>query len=122
MYPIRSYYEKVVKHQERKYGETKFGFERFIRGPLDLLSVIFISKFSKRPMHFFGVLGTIVFIVGFLASAYLGISKLIAVGHEIPARITSYNVCYTKLLREEVAIVSDRDHRTGIFLERNNFV
>ncbi len=77
--------EKVVKHQERKYGETKFGFERFIRGPLDLLSVIFISKFSKRPMHFFGVLGTIVFIVGFLASAYLGISKLIAVGHEIPA-------------------------------------
>ena len=49
--------EKVVVHSERKYGETKFGFERFIRGPLDLLSVMFISRFVKRPMHFFGVLG-----------------------------------------------------------------
>lgn len=77
--------EKVVKHQERKYGETKFGFERFIRGPLDLLSVNFIAKFSKRPMHFFGVLGTVMFIIGFLASAYLGVSKLIAVAHSIQA-------------------------------------
>jgi len=77
--------EKVVKHQERKYGETKFGFERFVRGPLDLLSVIFIAKFSKRPMHFFGIMGTLVFIVGFFASAYLGIDKLIAVAHDIPA-------------------------------------
>jgi glycosyltransferase involved in cell wall biosynthesis len=77
--------EKVVKHQERKYGETKFGFERFIRGPLDLLSVIFIAKFSKRPMHFFGILGTLMFLIGFLSSAYLGISKLAAVAHNIQA-------------------------------------
>ncbi len=77
--------EKVVIHQERKYGETKFGFERFVRGPLDLLSVIFIAKFSKRPMHFFGLLGTFVFIIGFIAASYLGISKLIAVAHAIPA-------------------------------------
>jgi len=77
--------EKVVKHQERKYGETKFGFERFIRGPLDLLSVIFIAKFSKRPMHFFGILGTVMFIIGLFAAAWLGISKLIAVSHNIPA-------------------------------------
>ncbi|MCB0638531.1 MAG: glycosyltransferase family 2 protein, partial [Lewinella sp.] len=49
--------EKVVQHQERKYGETKFGIERFIRGPLDLLSVIFISRFAKLPMHFFGTIG-----------------------------------------------------------------
>ena len=77
--------EKVVLHQERKYGVTKFGFERFVRGPLDLLSVIFIAKFSKRPMHFFGLMGTIVFIVGFFSAAYLGISKLIAVAHQIPA-------------------------------------
>ncbi|WP_163707611.1 glycosyltransferase family 2 protein [Mangrovibacterium lignilyticum] len=77
--------EKVVVHQERKYGETKFGFERFIRGPLDLLSVIFIAKFSKRPMHFFGLLGTFVFIIGFCAAAWLGIAKLIAVSNNIPA-------------------------------------
>lgn len=77
--------EKVVLHQERKYGETKFGFERFIRGPLDLLSVIFIAKFSKRPMHFFGLMGTIMFIIGFCSAAYLGIDKLIAVAHRIPA-------------------------------------
>ncbi|HKJ42374.1 MAG TPA: glycosyltransferase family 2 protein [Sunxiuqinia sp.] len=77
--------EKVVQHQERKYGDTKFGIERFIRGPLDLLSVIFISRFSKRPMHFFGVLGTIVFIVGFLATIYVGVSKLVALSHHIAA-------------------------------------
>ncbi|PTN09761.1 glycosyltransferase family 2 protein [Mangrovibacterium marinum] len=77
--------EKVVQHQERKYGETKFGFERFIRGPLDLLSVNFIAKFSKRPMHFFGVLGTLMFLIGLLASAYLGVRKLVAVAHNIQA-------------------------------------
>ncbi len=77
--------EKEVKHSERKYGVTKFGFERFIRGPLDLLSVIFIAKFSKRPMHFFGLIGTFVFIIGFFAASWLGISKLIAVSNNIPA-------------------------------------
>ncbi len=71
--------EKVVQHQERKYGTTKFGMERFIRGPLDLISVIFISRFIKRPMHFFGILGTLVFIAGFLAAAWVGVNKLIAV-------------------------------------------
>jgi len=71
--------EKVVLHQERKYGTTKFGLERFIRGPLDLLSVMFISKFGKRPMHLFGVLGSLMFVLGFGASIFLGIKKLIAV-------------------------------------------
>lgn len=71
--------EKVVHHQERKYGVTKFGLERFIRGPLDLLSVIFISRFGKRPMHLFGMWGAIMFILGFTLAAYLGIAKLIAV-------------------------------------------
>jgi glycosyltransferase involved in cell wall biosynthesis len=71
--------EKVVQHQERKYGKTKFGIERFVRGPLDLMSVMFISKFSKRPMHLFGVLGTIMFLIGLLTALYLGISKLVAV-------------------------------------------
>ncbi len=75
--------EKVVQHQERKYGKTKFGLERFIRGPLDLLSVMFISKFGKRPMHLFGVLGTFMFFLGFAASIYLGIKKLVAVYHGV---------------------------------------
>ncbi len=77
--------EKVVQHQERKYGKTKFGVERFIRGPLDLLSVIFIVKFSKRPMHLFGVIGTLVFLGGFIAALWVGVSKLIAVAHNLVA-------------------------------------
>ena len=68
--------EKVVQHQERKYGVTKFGLERFINGFLDLLSITFISKFGKRPMHLFGSLGTVMFIVGFLISLWLGVNKL----------------------------------------------
>jgi glycosyltransferase involved in cell wall biosynthesis len=83
--------EKVVKHQERKYGVTKFGLERFIRGPLDLLSVMFISKFGKRPMHLFGVLGTLMFVVGFLAALWVGIVKLYAVKHGISIRLVADN-------------------------------
>lgn len=69
--------EKVVHHQERKYGTTKFGVERFLRGPLDLLSVIFISKFSKRPMHLFGSIGLASFTLGALILAYLSYMKLV---------------------------------------------
>ncbi len=69
--------EKVVVHSERKYGVTKFGMERFIRGPLDLLSVMFISRFVKRPMHFFGILGILMVFIGILASLWLGIQKII---------------------------------------------
>ncbi len=71
--------EKVVQHQERKYGNTKFGMERFMRGPLDLLSVMFITNYGKRPMHLFGTLGTLTFIFGFAMAAILGAKKLIAV-------------------------------------------
>ncbi|MEN0003455.1 MAG: glycosyltransferase family 2 protein [Bacteroidota bacterium] len=69
--------EKVVQHQERKYGVTKFGIERFIRGPLDLMSVIFISRFGKRPMHFFGTWGLFFFMLGFIILTYLSIAKVI---------------------------------------------
>ena len=79
--------EKVVIHSERKYGVTKFGFERFIRGPLDLLSVMFISRFVKRPMHFFGILGIIMMFVGFLASLWLGIQKIIQLNHGITGHL-----------------------------------
>lgn len=71
--------EKVVLHQERKYGTTKFGMERFIRGPLDLLSVMFISKFGKKPMHLFGSWGIFMFVVGFVATLVVGVNKLIAI-------------------------------------------
>tara|TARA_R110000796_G_scaffold35017_3_gene90149 strand:- start:128593 stop:129546 length:954 start_codon:yes stop_codon:yes gene_type:complete len=68
--------EKVVQHQARKYGKTKFGMERFINGFLDLITIWFVSKFGKRPMHLFGALGVIMFIIGFGFAAYLGIDKL----------------------------------------------
>ena len=68
--------EKVVQHQARKYGETKFGMDRFINGFLDLITIWFISRFGKRPMHLFGALGVIMFIVGFGFAVYLGIDKL----------------------------------------------
>ena len=68
--------EKVVKHQARKYGTTKFGMERFINGFLDLTTIWFVSKFGKRPMHLFGAWGVLMFIIGFGFSVYLGIDKL----------------------------------------------
>ena len=69
--------EKVVIHQARKYGESKFGMSRFVNGFLDLITIWFLSKFGKRPMHHFGALGTIMFLIGFLSAGYIGISKLI---------------------------------------------
>jgi len=79
--------EKVVQHQKRKFGITKFGLERFINGPLDLLSILFISKFGKRPMHFFGAMGILIFIIGLLSALYLGIQKLYYISHHIPAKL-----------------------------------
>ena len=69
--------EKVVQHQARKYGTTKFGIERFFNGFLDLITIWFLSKFGKRPMHLFGLLGSLMFVIGFLFALYLGIDKLI---------------------------------------------
>ena len=68
--------EKVVQHQARKYGVSKFGLSRFIYGPLDLFTIMFMSKFGKRPMHFFGVIGTFISIVGIMLLAWLSFSKL----------------------------------------------
>lgn len=68
--------EKVVQHQSRKYGKTKFGMERFINGFLDLITIWFVSKFGKRPMHLFGALGVVMFLIGFGFALYLGIDKL----------------------------------------------
>jgi glycosyltransferase involved in cell wall biosynthesis len=79
--------EKVVKHSERKYGITKFGMERFIRGPLDLLSVSFISRFVKRPMHFFGILGIIMIFIGLAASIWLAIQKIMELQHGVVGKL-----------------------------------
>ncbi|MBK6397117.1 MAG: glycosyltransferase family 2 protein [Bacteroidetes bacterium] len=79
--------EKVVEHRARKYGVTKFGLERFINGFLDLLSITFVSRFGKKPMHLFGLLGTLMFVIGFIASVYLGASKLYSVYHNYAARL-----------------------------------
>ena len=68
--------EKVVHHQKRKYGSSKFGMSRFVRGYLDLITINFISKFSNRPMHFFGLLGSITFLVGFGIALYLACTRL----------------------------------------------
>lgn len=69
--------EKVVLHQARKYGSTKFGMERFINGFLDLITIWFLSRFGKRPMHLFGALGAIMFMIGMLSAVYIGIMKLV---------------------------------------------
>ncbi len=68
--------EKVVIHQARKYGSTKFGMNRFVNGFLDLITISFLSKFGKRPMHFFGLWGTLMFIFGFISAGYIGATKL----------------------------------------------
>lgn len=68
--------EKIVQHQARKYGTTKFGAERFVRGFLDLITIWFLSRFGKRPMHLFGAWGAIMLIIGFILTVYLGINKL----------------------------------------------
>jgi glycosyltransferase involved in cell wall biosynthesis len=81
--------EKVVHHQKRKYGATKFGLNRFINGPLDLMSILFMSKFGKRPMHFFGSFGILIFLLGFGAAGYLGAQKAYHIYHKIPAPLVA---------------------------------
>jgi len=78
--------EQVVKHQKRKYGTTKFGIERFLNGFLDLLTISFISRFGKKPMHFFGVLGTLMFLLGFLLFSFIAGSKLFFMINDLPAK------------------------------------
>lgn len=94
--------EKIVQHQARKYGVSKFGWERFINGFLDLLTVSFLSKFGKRPMHFFGLIGTLIFIIGFASVVYLGLDKLYHVMNHLPAKLlttrTSFFIALTSMV------------------------
>jgi glycosyltransferase involved in cell wall biosynthesis len=98
--------EKVVKHQKRQYGKTKFGFERFINGFLDLMSVLFITRFAKRPMHLFGVLGCIVFLVGLASALYFGIRKIVAISHGLVLeRVTENPYFYIALTCMVIGVV-----------------
>ena len=81
--------EKVVHHQSRKYGKSKFGLNRFFNGYLDLITLWFLSSFGRKPMHVFGFLGTIVFIIGFISAAIIGIDKLCALANGIPMRLVT---------------------------------
>ena len=94
--------EKVVQHQARKYGTTKFGLNRFVNGPLDLLSVVFMGRFGKKPMHFFGLLGTLMFILGFGLALFLGVDKMINMINDEPAKLiasrTEFYVALTAMI------------------------
>jgi glycosyltransferase involved in cell wall biosynthesis len=83
--------ERVVKHQARKYGVTKFGLERFVNGFLDLMSIIFMTRFGKKPMHLFGTLGILVFMFGFFAAVAVGAKKLIAIAKGVSAILVTDN-------------------------------
>jgi len=91
---FRNIGEKVVKHQERKFGVTKFGMERFINGFLDLLTISFVTRFGKRPMHLFGTIGTLMFFLGFVALLVIGIQKWYALRHQIHGNLVADNVLF----------------------------
>jgi glycosyltransferase involved in cell wall biosynthesis len=78
--------EQIVEHRARKYGVTKFGMSRFINGLLDLLSIFFVGKFGKRPMHFFGSLGVLSFVIGTIMALYIMIEKKIQIWNDLPYR------------------------------------
>ena len=83
--------EKVVKHQARKYGETKFGMSRFMNGFLDLITISFLSKFGKRPMHFFGLWGSLMFLFGTVLAFYIGAEKLYKLHYGIKTILVTEN-------------------------------
>lgn len=91
--------EKVVQHRKREFGESKFGMNRFVNGYLDLMSIMFVSKFGKKPMHFFGLLGSVMFLLGIISALVLGVQKLIAVyNNEAMRLITDSPYFYLALI------------------------
>lgn len=120
--------EKVVKHHPRKFGHTKFGLSRFINGFLDLLTITFIFRFGKKPMHFFGGLGTIMFVVGFFSAAWVIGEKLwhTFVMHEAAPRVTSSGLFFVALTAMVIGVqlftagfVADLVSRNGA--DRNRY-
>ena len=124
--------EKVVQHQARKYGETKFGMDRFINGFLDLITIWFLSRFGKRPMHLFGALGVIMFAIGFVFAVYLGIDKLFLnpTGRLITQRPQFYIALTTMILGTqffvagflgEIILRTKRDQNRYLIKQELNF-
>jgi glycosyltransferase involved in cell wall biosynthesis len=81
--------EKIIEHRARKYGVTKYGLDRFMKGYLDLLTIGFITRFGKNPMHLFGLLGTLMFLIGLIMAGYLGIRKLVFVSNHLRAPLVT---------------------------------
>lgn len=108
--------EKVVKHQSRKYGKTKFGWERFINGLLDLISIHFVGRFGKRPMHFFGLIGTLSFLFGLVIAFYLAIAKFAF--HEY--KMTERPVFYFGLLAMVIGVQLFLAGFLGELISRNS--
>jgi glycosyltransferase involved in cell wall biosynthesis len=94
--------EKVVEHRARKYGVSKFGLERFLNGFLDLATIMFIGKFGKRPMHFFGALGVLFFFVGFVIAAYLAIMKIVYLQFNMTDRPIFYLALLTMIIGSQL--------------------
>lgn len=91
--------EQVVQHRARKYGTTKFGWERFVNGFLDLLSIYFVGKFGKRPMHFFGPLGSLMFLIGSIITLWLIVEKLVLLSMgDVPREIVDQPLFYLSLV------------------------
>ncbi len=90
--------EKVVEHRPRKYGTTKFGLERFLHGFLDLATITFVSKFGKRPMHFFGLYGTLCFLIGFIMIVYLIVAKFVSAEFALTNRPSFYIALTTMII------------------------
>jgi glycosyltransferase involved in cell wall biosynthesis len=110
--------EKAVAHQARKYGTTKFGLERFVFGFLDLLSISFVTKFGKRPMHFFGTMGTLSFLFGFSVTIWLIAEKLYLISQGIkPREVTGQPLFFLALV---ALIVGVQMFMTGFLGELNN--
>lgn len=114
--------EKVVQHQARKYGVTKFGAERFINGFLDLMTVTFVSSFGKKPMHIFGVLGTFMFLLGFVLFIFLGGQKLFYMYSEIKAtNIANMSSFYIALTSMIIGVQMFLAGFIGEMISRNSF-
>ena len=91
--------EKIVSHQSRKYGSTKYGMERLVKGYLDLLSISFVTKFGKRPMHLFGTVGTFMFLIGFFSALWVGGQKIYSLAQgEVSILVTDSPYFYISLI------------------------
>jgi glycosyltransferase involved in cell wall biosynthesis len=115
--------EKVVEHRARKYGTTKFGWERFINGFLDLATITFVGKFGKRPMHFFGLYGTLCFLIGSCMTIYLVISKLLSADFSLTNRPSFYIALTAMIIGMQLFLagfVSELISRNSS--ERNNYM